>query len=153
MRRRSFLIGLAGLGLAACARGQDSVAPTMSAQLPLIATPSRNIWPAQYRQAPAAVQEAYAFALAHPAVLKYVPCFCGCGATGHLSNYDCFARSQTTPGSFVLDAHGFACGTCVGVALDSKSLLEQGLSVKAIRQAIDARWSSAGPATRTPMPD
>jgi hypothetical protein len=72
---------------------------------------------------------------------------------GHRNNYDCFAKSQTTPGTFVLDAHGFACGTCVSVALESEAMLAQGLSVKAIRRAIDAKWSSVGPATRTPLPD
>ena len=121
--------------------------------MPLLAAPAREIWPVPYRQAPAAVQTAYKFAVEHPQVLKYVPCFCGCGASGHLNNYDCFVKSEIGAGSVLLDAHGFGCGTCVGVALQSKALLEQGLSVRAIRQAIDATWSSVGPATPTPLPD
>lgn len=152
MRRRVFLAGLAGVVLAACTRGAGSAVPVTSAEPLLVATPARDIWPLRYRQAPAEVREAYSFALSNSAVLKYVPCFCGCGAGGHHSNYDCFAGSQTTPGTFVLDAHGFACDTCVSVALESRAMLAQGLSVKAIRQAIDAKWSSVGPATHTPLP-
>jgi hypothetical protein len=152
MRRRAFLIGLAGVGLSACAGASRSPSPAVSAEIPLIATPARNIWPLAYRQAPSDVQRAYTFAVAHPAVLRYIPCFCGCGAGGHRSNYDCFVRSQSAPGSFVLDTHGLACGTCVSVALESEAMLTQGLAVKAIRHAIDAKWSSVGPATRTPLP-
>jgi len=45
------------------------------------------------------------------------------------------------------------CGVCVGVALDSKVLLAQGLTRPAIRAAIDAKWVEAGPPTPTPYPD
>lgn len=151
MRRRRFLVGLAGAALVACSQKIDAPARA-GAEPPLLATPARNMWPLAFRQAPAEVREAYAFAIAQPQVLKYVPCFCGCGATGHRNNYDCFVNSEPTLGSFLLDAHGFACGTCVSVALESQSMLAQGLSVKAIRRAIDAKWSSVGPATRTPLP-
>ncbi|HEV8656052.1 MAG TPA: PCYCGC motif-containing (lipo)protein [Candidatus Limnocylindria bacterium] len=152
MRRREFIFAVVGVTLAGCSQELSPAAPAPTAELPLIATPARNVWPPQYRQAPAAVQEAYAFALSHGALLTYIPCFCGCGGMGHRSNYDCFARSQKTPGTFVLDTHGFGCGTCVNVALESKALLAEGFSVKAIRQTIDAKWSSVGPATRTPLP-
>jgi len=98
--------------------------------------------------------EAYAFAVDHRAELRYIPCFCGCGTSaGHRDNFDCFVKDQTAPGTFILDPHGFACGTCVGVALDTKALLASGLSLKAIRAAIDAKWSEVGPATPTPYPD
>jgi hypothetical protein len=112
------------------------------------------MWPAEYRQAPPTVREAYAFAVDHRAELRYIPCVCGCGtSSGHLNNFDCFVKDQTAPDAFILDRHGFACGTCVGVALDTKSLLASGLGLKAIRVAIDAKWSVAGPATPTAYPD
>jgi hypothetical protein len=151
--RRRFLVGLVAVGLVACTRTPGSIAPVTSGEPSLLATPSRNIWPLQYRQAPAAVKEAYAFAVSHSAILRFVPCFCGCGANGHVNNYDCFVRAESTAGTFALDSHGFGCGTCVGVALQTKALVEQGLPIKSIRQRIDASWSSVGPATRTPLPD
>lgn len=135
VRRRAFLIGLAGVALAACTPDTSARPPGTSSELPLIATPARNVWPLAYRQAPAAVQEAYGFAIAQPQMLTDVPCFCGCGAMGHRNNYDCFVKSQTASGAFLLDAHGFGCGSCVAVALDAKAMLARGLSVKAIRSA------------------
>ncbi len=90
--------------------------------------------------------------MAHSEILHYMPCFCGCGREGHKDNYDCFVREQTAPGTYLLDPHGLTCGVCVGVALDSKALLAQGLSRKAIRSAIDAKWAAAGPPTPTPLP-
>ena len=36
------------------------------------------------------VREAYTFAVAHPEVLTQIPCYCGCGAIGHTSNYACY---------------------------------------------------------------
>jgi hypothetical protein len=154
MHRRTFLVSAVSLILAACVPTPSRAARSSASPEPaLLARPDRNIWPLQYRQAPAAVQTAYAFAAAHHDVLTYIPCFCGCGAQGHRNNYDCFVRSQGTGGAVILDPHGFACGTCVGVALQSKALLEQGLSAKAIRHAIDTSWSNVGPSTDTAFPD
>ena len=33
---------------------------------------------------------AYRFAAANPEILKYIPCYCGCGEMGHGSNLDCY---------------------------------------------------------------
>ncbi len=55
---------------------------------------------------PAEAREAYAFALARPDVLRYVPCYCGCGGLGHSSNLSCFVRSASAAGGVVLDSHG-----------------------------------------------
>jgi hypothetical protein len=153
VRRRELLVAVAATALAGCAA---PIAPKASVQPPssLLAMPLHDMWPMEYRQAPEAVREAYAFAVDHRAELRYIPCFCGCGTSaGHRDNFDCFVKDQTAPGSFILDRHGFACGTCFGVALDTKSLLASGLGLKAIRATIDAKWSAAGPATPTPYPD
>ena len=154
MRRRKLLIGAAAMALAACAAPVVTKVPASQPASSLLARPLRDIWPIEYRQAPSAVREAYAFAVDHRDQLRYIPCFCGCGTSaGHRDNFDCFVKGQTGPDSFILDRHGFACGTCVVVALDTKSLLAGGLGLKAIRAAIDAKWSATGPATPTPYPD
>ena len=153
MRRRELLLAAAASALAACAAPVVTKASAQPASS-LLAMPLHDMWPMRYQQAPQAVREAYAFAVDHRAELRYIPCFCGCGTSaGHRDNFDCFVKDQTAPGTFILDPHGFACGTCVGVALDTKALLASGLSLKAIRAAIDAKWSEAGPATPTPYPD
>lgn len=39
------------------------------------------------------VKEAYQFAVDHPEVLNYMPCYCGCyEEDGHTSNTDCFVE-------------------------------------------------------------
>jgi hypothetical protein len=151
--RRGFLVALGGAALAACAAPIVAKTPAPTSN-PLLAMPLHGMWPARYAQAPQVVRDAYAFALDHKAELRYIPCFCGCGrSAGHKDNFDCFVKEQTAPGTFILDPHGFSCGTCVGVALDTKALRASGMSVTAIRAAIDAKWSETGPATPTPYPD
>jgi len=153
MRRRRLLIALAATTLATCARPTSATTPPATAN-PLLAVPLRGVWPMRYRQASQEVRDAYAFALDHGAELRYIPCFCGCGlSAGHRDNYDCFVRDQAATGGFILDPHGFACGTCVGVALDTKAMLASRMSLKEVRAAIDTKWATAGPATPTPYPD
>lgn len=153
MRRREVLVALAGVSLAACAAPVVTRTPTPTTD-PLLAMPDHGMWPTRLQQAPTEVREAYAFAVSHRAQLRYIPCFCGCGQTaGHRNNWDCFVKEQTAPGTFILDPHGLSCGTCVGVALDTKALLARGLALTAVRAAIDAKWSGAGIATPTAYPD
>jgi hypothetical protein len=53
------------------------------------------------------VIEAYQFAVEHPEVLNYMPCYCGCNEeAGHKSNEDCFVKS-TTDKEALLDTMGF----------------------------------------------
>ena len=155
MRRREVLVALGGTALAACAAPvAQKTLPVSPNSTSLLAMPLHNMWPARYGQAPQSVRDAYAFAVDHKAELRYIPCFCGCGTSaGHRDNGDCFVKGETVPGTYILDPHGFACGTCVGVALDTKAMLASGMGLKAIRAAIDAKWSEAGPATPTPYPD
>ncbi len=97
-------LALAGALGAACA-GQRSGRAQPGA--PLIAVPARNPWPPQYEQASPEAQQAYRFAVAHPNVLQYIPCYCGCGSAGHTSNKDCYIREVRPGGAVVLDPHGF----------------------------------------------
>ncbi|MCP4538099.1 MAG: hypothetical protein GY832_13240 [Chloroflexi bacterium] len=53
------------------------------------------------------VKEAYRFAIANPDVLSQFPCFCACGAVGHMSNLDCYVKEFRPDGSIVFDNHAF----------------------------------------------
>jgi hypothetical protein len=152
--RRRFLALAAAVLATACAPGaqaRPSSTPA-SARPPLAADPTRGIWPDQYHAAPQPVRDAYAWAATHENVLRYIPCYCGCGANGHASNYDCFVRGRQADGWITMDLHGLGCGTCVSITLESAAMVDKGLSVRQIRAAIDSRWSATGPATRTPLP-
>lgn len=51
--------------------------------------------------------EAYQFAVEHPEVLNYIPCYCGCyEEDGHTSNTDCFVESASD-NAVILDNMGF----------------------------------------------
>ncbi len=53
------------------------------------------------------VRDVYTFAAAHPEVLAYVPCYCGCEANGHRSNLDCFVAGRDGEGRVSRwNAHG-----------------------------------------------
>ena len=96
-------LALGGVALAGCSSGQTS--PTTGGEL--VAWPAKDRWPAQFTNAPAGVQEAYRYAVANQDVLQYMPCFCGCGANGHRSNFDCYVRETRSDGSVLLDAMSF----------------------------------------------
>jgi hypothetical protein len=107
--RRRFLGG-AGLLLASACVPATAPMPSPSERptLPeLGADPRNGIWPAQYRRAPLEVREAYGWAVAHGPTLRFIPCYCGCGADGHTSNYSCYVRAELGGGRVVLDPHGF----------------------------------------------
>lgn len=48
----------------------------------------------------------YEFAARRPDVLRYVPCFCGCGGV-HKSNYDCFIDEVRADGTVLIDDMSF----------------------------------------------
>ena len=73
----------------------------------LRAWPATDHWPARFRQASLEVQEAYRFAVAHPDVLRFMPCFCGCRDEGHTSNLDCHVAEWHADGAVRLDPMGF----------------------------------------------
>jgi Protein of unknown function with PCYCGC motif len=62
-----------------------------------------SILPADIRQAPADVREAYRFAVANRNTLRYIPCYCGCVAEGHTSNASCYIKDDSTPEKPVFD--------------------------------------------------
>ena len=62
-----------------------------------------SILPADIGKAPAEVREAYRFAIANREILRYIPCYCGCGAQGHTSNASCYFQDNSTPEKPVFD--------------------------------------------------
>jgi len=62
-----------------------------------------NLLPKDIRQAPAEVREAYRFAIANRNTLRYIPCYCGCGADGHTSNASCYVSDSSTSNKMVFD--------------------------------------------------
>lgn len=99
------------------------------------------------------VRATYDFAAQHPEVLRYVPCFCGCGMDGHKNNEMCFVARRDASGNVLQwDTHGFGCAVCVDVAREAMQLHASGASVTAIRAAIDRKWGALYPNTATPTP-
>lgn len=62
-----------------------------------------SVLPTDIRRAPAEIVEAYRFAIANRAILRYIPCYCGCGAEGHTSNASCYLKDFSTPENLVFD--------------------------------------------------
>jgi hypothetical protein len=62
-----------------------------------------SILPPDIRKAPSEVREAYRFAIANRDTLRYIPCYCGCGEQGHISNASCYFKDNSTPEKPVFD--------------------------------------------------
>src|SRR4030067_869705 len=77
-----------------------------------------NMLPTQMQNAPTQVREAYQFAVANPDATKNVPCYCGCGAMGHTSNYSCYVKEVKADGTVVFDDHALGCSLCVDITQD-----------------------------------
>jgi hypothetical protein len=117
----------------------------------LVAWPARDEWPAAFHRSGPRTQAAYRYAVANPDLLAHIPCYCGCAASGHRSNLDCYVKTRNGA-SVTLDPHGFGCDTCASITLDAQELASRGLTHRAIREAVDARWGTTGPATATGWP-
>ena len=88
----------------------------------------------------------YALAISHRAAVKQVPCYCGCGVDPrYRSLLDCFLTSDG-----VWDAHASNCEICLDEAIAVAEMCVRGMSLTAIRAAIDARYARYGPPTDTP---
>jgi hypothetical protein len=101
--------------------------------------------PAEVQAAPISVQEAYRFADTNPEVLTHIPCYCGCGAIGHTSNYACYVSGKNDDGSLAFDEHALGCSICVDITQDSMRLLKGGKSTAEIRAYVDQTYSQYGP--------
>ena len=91
--------------------------------------------PAEMKDQPTRVKEAYLFAIANPDLLKQIPCFCGCVAEGHKSNYNCYVAEDGGPGSVLdFDNHATGCGICVDITQDVMTMHQEGKTVDEMRQ-------------------
>ncbi|MCD6287201.1 MAG: hypothetical protein J7M39_14935 [Anaerolineae bacterium] len=109
---------------------------------------SKSDLPSEVRSAPTTVRESYQFAVANPGVLEQVPCYCGCGAMGHTSNYSCYVEGTDASGETIFDGHALGCSICVDITQDTMRLLKQGKSIADIQVYVDQRYSQYGPPTR-----
>jgi hypothetical protein len=104
MNRRDFLtsglLAAASLAVAGC---QGFGAAEHRYQLA-----RENLLPADIRNAPEEVREAYCFAIANRDTLRYIPCYCGCGSEGHTSNASCYVKDESTPGNLQFDRMSLA---------------------------------------------
>jgi hypothetical protein len=101
-RRRLLILGV-GASLAACTRTSPAFDPLPS----LYANPAKNDWPAEFLRLPAETQAMYRYAAGNEATLKWFPCYCGCVAGGHRSNFDCYVREVLPDGRVRLDTMSF----------------------------------------------
>jgi hypothetical protein len=96
-------------------------------------------------------EEAYLYAMQHPMVVQWMPCYCGCGAMGHGNNLDCYF-DPTPDGSIKFQEHASYCGVCVDITLRTKQLADAGSTLANIRSAIDTEFGGIGPGTDTARP-
>lgn len=105
-----------------------------------------------YVRANAATEEAYAFAIQHPQMVGWMPCFCGCEAMDHGSNLDCYFKPGQPGDKPVFEEHASFCEICVDITLKTKKLDAEGKSLREIRQIIDQTFGGSAPGTRTAQP-
>jgi hypothetical protein len=101
--------------------------------------------PAEVQSAPVTVQTAYQFSAANPDIMKEIPCYCGCGNTGHTSNYDCYVSNVDDKGNLTFDNHALGCSICVDITQDVMRMLREGKSPQDARAYIDTTYSKYGP--------
>jgi hypothetical protein len=125
---------------AGCTRGE--AAGTGEQDMPM--APLSDM-PQEVQDAPVTVQQSYQFAAANPDVLEQIPCYCGCGAMGHTSNYACYVSGKDERGEITFDQHALGCSICVDITLDTMRMLKEGKAVPEIRSVIDETYSRYGP--------
>jgi hypothetical protein len=108
--------------------------------------------PAYVQSANARTQEAYAFAIARPDVVDWMPCYCGCGAMDHRNNTDCYMKPRTEGAPVVFDEHASFCEICVDITLVAKSMSAEGKTLLEIRARVDGMYGNAAPGTDTALP-
>ncbi len=97
------------------------------------------------QNAPASVRQAYQFAAANPEVLQQIPCYCGCGAMGHTSNYSCYVTGVNAAKELMYDPHALGCSICVDITQDVMRRLRENTPVPEIRAYIDQTYGRYGP--------
>ena len=151
------LLGIAGLALATTVTlASQASKPQAASPKPQAARksapPLPNVGFAPVRPMDV-VRATYDFAAQHPEVLKYVPCYCGCGSQGHMANEACFVARRDPRGNVLeWDTHGFGCTICIDVAREAMQMYSSGADVRSIRAAIERKWTPGNAAGKTPTP-
>ena len=110
-----------------------------------LAMASLDSMPLEVQNAPVAVQQAYQFNVANPELMKQLPCYCGCGAMGHTSNYSCYVSAVDADGKVKYDTHALGCSICVDITQDAMRLLQQDKTVPEIKAYVDQTYAQYGP--------
>lgn len=110
-RRRApgwfWIIGLTAAGGAALAlAGERSPSVTRAEQVAYAPVTRPLSFPVKVTSAAPELRALYEFAARRPDVLRYLPCFCGCG-WAHKSNYDCFIDEVRADGTVLIDDMSF----------------------------------------------
>lgn len=115
---------------------------------------AKVVWPDYVTEAGGDVKELYEFQVTHGELMRYMPCFCGCGRdNGHRSNRDCFIKAVNADGTVDFDTMAPSCGICLGVTRQAKEMLARGASPRKIRAAIDRQYADKiDLSTPTPYP-
>jgi hypothetical protein len=99
MNRRDFLTqGLAAVATIIVSDCRAFAAPAHRYQLA-----PEAILPEGLRYASDEIREAYRFAAVNRDILRYIPCYCGCGDQGHTSNASCYVKDSSPPGKLEFD--------------------------------------------------
>jgi hypothetical protein len=117
-------------------------------------TTSASVLPTFLKSQPEQIRLVYEAAGKATDILKWIPCYCGCGeSAGHTSNQNCFVKQVNGDGSVVWDDHGTRCGVCLQIAAESIKMKQEGKSLKEIRAFIDKTYEKGyAKPTDTPMP-
>jgi hypothetical protein len=86
--------------------GCGAAAPAQEDQLgDSLNTAPASVLPPELRQLPPDYQEAYRFVVANRQALSKIPCYCGCGSVGHMDNWMCYLRPESTSDQPAFDYH------------------------------------------------
>ena len=132
--------------------GSAATMPARNDDMPMAGASAAWTGRPAYVRANAATEEAYAFAIQHPQIVGWMPCFCGCEAMDHGSNLDCYFKHGQPGDKPVFEEHASFCEICVDITLKTKQLDAEGKSLREIRQIIDQTFGGSAPGTRTAQP-
>jgi hypothetical protein len=104
MKRRDFLT----IGLIAAATITGGSRRIFAASEHKYKLAPESLLPKDIRNAPAEVREAYRFAISNRDILRYIPCYCGCGSEGHTSNASCYLKDISTLDNLQFDRMSLA---------------------------------------------
>jgi Protein of unknown function with PCYCGC motif len=123
-----------------------------AAELPagVVRVDAAAMWAARpdFVRADATTEAAYHYAIEHPEVVAWMPCYCGCDAMEHRSNLDCYLKARAA----AFEEHASYCRICVDITLKAKELVAGGKNLREVRTIVDATWGGIAPGTRTALP-